>query len=390
MTNCDAVIVGAGPYGLSAAAHLKTIPGLQVKVFGEAMALWKHSMPKGMFLRSPLSASHIAHPKKELTFNAFATEHGTPLSKPIPVDRFIAYGDWFQRKAVPDLDPRNVAAIESNAQGFKVTTNDGESIQSRRVVIATGPGACKWRPPEYDGLPASMASHSCDHHDLGRFAGKRVLVIGAGQSALENGALLHEAGAHVEIIVRSPNVHWLRWRSRLFAILPVGRVLYSPRDVGPAGVSQLIARPELFRKLPRDFQDWATRRSVRPAGALWLMERLKHVPIRTSLTPTAITQTGGQLRVRLSDGTEQMCDHIMFATGFRIDLAKYNFLTPQLLGKIDQVKGYPRLKTGLESSVPGLHFLGALSGWSFGPVARFVSGTFYSPDALMRNIAASN
>ena len=390
MTNYDTVIVGAGPYGLSAAAHLKTIPGLQLRVFGEAMALWKHSMPKGMFLRSPLSASHIAHPKGELTFNAFAAERGDPLSKPIPLNRFIAYGDWYQKKAVPDLDSRNVAAIESNAKGFKVTTDDGESVQSRRVVIAAGPGAFKWRPPEYAGLPASLASHASEHTDLSHFSGKRVLVVGAGQSALENGALLHEAGARVEIIVRSSNVHWLRWRSRLFAILPVGRVLYSPRDVGPAGVSQLIARPDLFRKLPRDFQDWATRRSVRPAGALWLIDRLKDVPLRTSLELTSVAQTGGQLRVRLSDGTEQVCDHIMFATGYRADLAKYRFLTPPLLSAIDQVNGYPRLKSGLESSVPGLHFLGAPSGWSFGPVARFVSGTFYSPEALRRSIVAGN
>jgi hypothetical protein len=85
-----------------------------------------------------------------------------------------------------------------------------------------------------------------------------------------------------------------------------------------------------------------------------------------------------------------MFDHIMFATGFKVDLAKYSFLGPQLLRSIDQVEGYPRLKTGLECSVPGLHFLGAPSGWSFGPVARFVSGTFYSPNALSRTIAAAN
>jgi len=353
------------------------------------MALWKHHMPAGMFLRSPFSASHIADPHGRLSLDAFLAERGNHLPKPIPLQRFIDYGCWFQQKAVPDLDPRNIRLVESTPKGFQVTTQDGEVFDSRRVVVATGPGACKWRPPEFDGLPEALASHSSDHHDLSRFCGKRVLVIGAGQSALENAALLHEAGANAEIAVRQASVRWLRWRGRLFSILPIGHFLYSPRDVGPAGVSQLVARPDLFRRLPRRFQDWASKRSVRPAGALWLIDRLKEVKIRTSVHVSSVTTVTGQLRVRLSDGTEATFDHLMLSTGFRIELRKYSFLRPKLLQVIDQVEGYPRLKTGLESSVPRLHFLGALSGWSFGPVARFVSGTFYSPQALTRRIEAA-
>jgi hypothetical protein len=390
MKTHDVVVVGAGPYGLSAAAHLKTIPGLQVRVFGEAMSLWKRNMPKGMFLRSPLSASHIAHPKGELTFTDFAQEHREQLPKPIRLDQFIAYGNWFQQKAVPDLDTRNVSGIETDSKGFKITTDDGETLYSKRVVVAAGPGAFKWRPPEFVGLGEPFVSDSTDHHDLSRFIGKSVAVVGAGQSALENAALLHEVGANVELVVRKPNVHWLRWKGRLSSALPLGHLLYSPRDVGPAGVSQLIARPDIFRKLPRNFQDWATQRSIRPAGALWLEDRLNGVPVQANVFPTGATVVGNQLRVRLSDGTDKMCDHLMFATGFRIDLAKYKFISPSLLRQIDLVNGYPRLRSGLEASVPGLHFLGAPSGWSFGPVARFVSGTFYSPRALTKKIAASN
>jgi len=354
------------------------------------MALWKHHMPAGMFLRSPFSASHIADPHGKLSLDAYLAERGNHLPNPIPLDRFIKYGDWYQQKAVPNLDTRNIRRVESAPKGFQLTTDDGEILNSRRVVVAAGPGPFAWRPPEFKDLPASLASHSSDHSDLSRFSGKRVLVVGAGQSALENGALLRESGANVDVIVRSSNIHWLRWKGRLSHVLPLGRLLYSPRDVGPAGVSQLIARPDLFRKLPRKFQDWASQRSVHPAGAIWLIDRLKDVPLRTCLGVSSAAPVAGQLRVRLTDGTEGMFDHIMFATGFKVDLAKYSFLESQLLRSIDQVEGYPRLKTGLECSVPGLHFLGAPSGWSFGPVARFVSGTFYSPNALTRTIAAAN
>src|SRR3954451_3038307 len=103
MQNSDVIIIGAGPYGLSAAAHLRTIKGLRVRVFGEAMALWKHRMPAGMFLRSPFSASHIADPEGKLSLDAFLAVEGNHLPKPIPLKRFIEYGCWFQQKVVPDL-----------------------------------------------------------------------------------------------------------------------------------------------------------------------------------------------------------------------------------------------------------------------------------------------
>lgn len=390
MQTCDVAIVGAGPYGLSSAAFLKTIKGLQVKVFGEPLALWKHAMPKGMFLRSPLSASHICDPNGALSFDTFLAECGNHLPKPIPLDRFVAYGDWFQRKAVPEIDPRNVRMIEKSGDGFQVTTTDGEPFQARRVVIATGPGPFAWRPPEFDHVPAPLASHSTEHSDLSRFQGKRVFVLGCGQSALENAALLHEAGANVEVVMRKDGVHWLLWKSRVFKFLPMAHLLYSPRDVGPAGVSQLIARPDIFRQLPRGFQDWATKRSLNPAGAMWLKDRLANVPMRTSCLVEKTEPVGDQLRVRLSNGDEETIDHLMLSTGFRVNLARYAFLSPELLQSIEQVEGYPRLRTGLESSVGGLYFLGAPTGWSFGPLARFVSGTFYSPAALTKHIASQN
>ncbi len=390
MENHDVAIIGAGPYGLSAAAHLQTLKGLNIRVFGEPMAFWKHHMPSGMYLRSPFCASHIADPQRALSLDAYLAERGNHLPKPIPLSRFLDYGNWYQQKAVPNLDRRNIRQVECAKNGFQLITDDGEILNSRRVVVAAGPGPFAWRPEEFSDLPPSLASHSTDHHDLGRFSGKRVLVVGAGQSALENAALLHESGADVDLVVRSPKVHWLRWKTRLSRVQPLGRLLYSPRDVGPAGVSQLIARPDLFKRLPRRFQDWASKRALNPAGSVWVMDRLCDVPIRTGLSIKSAAPVGGQLRVTLSDGTEGMFDHIIFATGFKADLAKYRFLGPQLLRSIDQVIGYPRLKAGLECSVPGLHFLGAPSGWSFGPLARFVSGTFYSPRALTRKIAAES
>lgn len=388
MQKYDAVIVGAGPYGLSAAVHLRTIAGLQVRVFGQPMSFWDRNMPVGMFLRSPWEATHIADPKGALSLDAYVAATGKRFGKPIGLDGFVEYGRWYQQQGVPDLDSRQISRIERNATGFHLTTEDGDMVTASRVVVATGIVPFAWRPAEFQGLPPSLVSHSCAHKNLGVFAGKKVLVVGGGQSALESAAILHESGADVELIVRAPQVRWLRWRKRLLRWGPIGYLLYSPRDVGPAGMSQLTARPDLLRLFPRTTQDWVGRRAVRPAGAVWLIDRLKDVTTRTSLHPVSATPTAKQLRVRFSDGSEQTADHLLFATGYRVDIAKYPFLDPQLLREIDQVNGYPRLKPGMESSVPGLHFLGAPAAWSFGPLARFVSGTFYCAQALTRTVAA--
>jgi cation diffusion facilitator CzcD-associated flavoprotein CzcO len=388
MQNYDVVVVGAGPYGLSAAVHLQAIRGLRVRAFGKPMTFWEKNMPAGMFLRSPWEATHIPDPKGKLTLDAYVAACGNHLSKPIPLDRFIDYGRWFQKCGVADLDLRDINRIERTRGGFQLAAEDGEVMYARRVVVAAGIAKFAWRPREFEKLSESLASHSCNQTNLAAFAGKKVLVIGGGQSALESGALLHEIGADVEIIIRKPQVHYLRWRSRLFHYRPIGRFLYSPRDVGPAGISQLTARPDFLRLFPRKLQDWVDHRSIRPAGAAWLIDRLKDVPIRTNLYPQSATPTGKQVRVRYNDGNEQTADHLLFATGYRIDIAKYNFLAPELVRETDQINGYPRLKSGLESSVSGLHFLGAPAAWSFGPVTRFISGTYYCVQALTRAVAA--
>ena len=208
-TPSDVIIVGAGPYGLSATAHLRTVKGLEVRVFGDPMSFWDQNMPVGMFLRSGWSATHIADPNRALTLEAFQAASGTSFTRPVPLDRFVQYGQWFQCQAVPDLDRRKVVRVERDPKGFRVALADGETLHSRRVIIAAGIGSFTRCPKESAGLPASLASHTSEHRDLSQFAGKRVLVVGGGQSALESAALLYESGAEVEVVARTRKINWL-------------------------------------------------------------------------------------------------------------------------------------------------------------------------------------
>ena len=386
MTTCDVAIVGAGPYGLSAAAHLRAANGLDVRVFGEPMSFWERHMPKGMLLRSPLAGSHLSDPSRSLTLQAYQKTSGNQITAPLPLYRFTDYGRWFQSQAVPDLDSRKVDRVEKNGAGFRLTLEDGETWKARRVIIAAGIMPFAWQPPEFKHLPFTLASHACAHCELSRFAGKKVAVIGAGQSALESAALLREMGAEVEVFVRAPFVRWL-WRQKWFhTFKPVARLLYAPPDVGQAGLSHIVARPNLFRRLPRPVQDRWGKRAIRAAGAAWLNPRCAPIRIKTSTSVISASPRGERLSLRLSDNTERSVDLMLLATGYRVDISRYPFLTGQILESIRRINGYPQLDSGFQTSMPGLHFLGAPAAWSFGPLMRFVAGAEFASRAVTRGI----
>jgi FAD-dependent urate hydroxylase len=391
MTACDVAVLGAGPYGLSASAHLNTVKGLDVHTFGEPMSFWERNMPVGMLLRSGWAATHIASPNESLSLEAYQSATGDRLTKPVPLNGFIQYGQWYQREAVPRVDRRKIARIERDADGFRLLLEEGPSMFARRVVVAGGIGSFAFRPPQFVALPTNLVSHACEHRDLRKFAGKRVLVVGSGQSALESAALLYESGAEVRLAART---HQIRWLGGLFSRTIHGglgptlaKLLYAPTDVGPAGISQIVARPDLVRKFPRAIQDWLRKKSIRPAGARWLVERVKDVPLLLDRTVASAIPAGDQVRIKFSDGMRKSYDHVLLGTGYRVDVTKYNFLAPDLANSIKHFQGYPYLKDGFESSVPGLHFLGAPAVWSFGPLMQFVVGTHFSSRHLLRCIA---
>jgi NADPH-dependent 2,4-dienoyl-CoA reductase/sulfur reductase-like enzyme len=381
----DVVIVGAGPYGLSAAAHLRRLGGLDVRVFGEPMSFWA-GMPEGMLLRSAWDACHIGFPDGDFTLDRYKLESGREFGKPVPLDVFIDYGRWFQQQAVPDVDRRRVTNVERGPAGFRVLLEDGETVHAARVVVAAGIEAFPSRPAAFDGFSPELVTHSSEHRDLSSFTGQRVLVVGGGQSALESAALLHETGANVEVIARTEQITWLHGgvvQRRLGRFKPL---LYAQTDVGPAGLSRLVALPALFCRLPRPMQSKMAYRAIRPAGARWLIDRLADVPITTSRGVLDAHPTTNGLRLALDDGTHRTADHVILGTGYKVDIATYDFLAPELTNAVRRINGYPILHKGLESTVPGLHFLGAPAAWSLGPTMRFVSGSWYAATQLARHL----
>jgi len=391
MSRCDVAIIGAGPYGLSATAHLRTVKGLDVHTFGEPMSFWERNMPVGMLLRSGWAATHIADPNQAMTLEAFQAASRLFFSTPVPLDRFIQYGLWYQSQAAPDVDRRKISRVERDGNGFRLLLEKGESVFAHRVVVAAGISSFANRPAEFANIPSALASHTSEHRDFQPFAGKEVLVLGSGQSALESAALLHENRAEVEIVARSPQIRWLGGlmsRTIKHGLGPaISKLLYAPTDVGPAGISQIVARPDLVRRFPRSVQDWLRKRSIRPAGARWLVARLQSVPVKLGRSIVLAVPMRERIKVALDDGSERIVDHVFLGAGYRVDVTKYEFLAPELAQTIACFQGYPRLREGFETSVPGLHILGAPAVWSFGALNQFVVGTHYAGRTLLRFIA---
>jgi cation diffusion facilitator CzcD-associated flavoprotein CzcO len=385
MDRCDVAIVGAGPYGLSAATYLQQIKGLDVRLFGEPMSFWDRHMPDRMQLRSPWAGSHIADPGNRLTLDVYRRVNGNgPLEYPIPLKAFVNYGCWIHQQ-IRCADPRKISQLDSCPRGYQLTFENGDTLQARRVVVAAGIQPFAHRPSLFEELPASLVTHTSEQRDFEKFRDKEVLVIGNGQSAFEAAVFLHEAGARVELIGRShtlqwvPRVGWTRQQA-------VRWMFYGRGEIGSAGVSLLIQRPNMYRRLPRHLQDRWGPYAVRPAIAVWLKPRTVDLPIRLGRFPVEAQVEGERLRVRFDDGSARVADHVVLGTGYRIDVRRYPFFSPRVLERMDIVEGFPRLNHGFETSLPGLHIVGAPAAWSFGPLMKFVAGTEFASPALRSRV----
>jgi FAD-dependent urate hydroxylase len=383
-SGCRVVVVGAGPYGLAVGAHLKSA-GIETRVFGEPLGFWRRNMPKGMRLRSPWKGSHISDPAGRFTLDMYVASGRMKRSEPVPLDEFVQYGEWFQQNNVPDVDRRQVARMDAAPGGFRLVLKDGEKINARRVVMATGLANQAYYPPEFEGFPQELVSHSVDHPDLGIFRGRRIAVIGRGQSALESAVLLSENGAEVELISRGP-VHWIGSEVPGETKWKLHQAITPPSPVGPFPLNWLNEMPGIMHRVSRNLRQKIAIRSLRPAASAWLMPRSKEVRMTPGRTVASVKALDSRLILKLDDGSQSTVDHVLLATGYKIDIAKPGILSPELVNMVERIDGYPVLRGNFESSVAGLHFMGCNAVPSYGPLMRFIWGAGYAARSVTRGV----
>jgi thioredoxin reductase len=390
----DVAVVGAGPYGLSIGAYLSAYR-LNARIFGPPMQTWQTAMPRGMMLKSEGFASSLYDPTEALTLAKYCAAQGLPyqdVGLPVPVETFIEYGLEFQRHFLPDLDTRQIISLRRTAVGFSLTLDDGDEFHARRVVVATGISNYDYIPPELSGFPAELVSHSSAESDVARIAGgaagKEILVIGAGASAIDLAALLHQSGASVTIVARRTSIPYCgaprprTWMDELQAPL-------SGLGTGWRSLA-CVKAPLVFHHMPEAFRLLVVQKHLGPAPGWVPREHIeKHVPVKFGATIGGARVTGRriELSVRIAGETHEMsADHIVAATGFRPDLRRLGFLTPGIREGIRQAQHTPILDTNFQSSIPGLYFTGISAANSFGPLLRFAYGAGFAARRLTQHL----
>jgi thioredoxin reductase len=360
------LIIGAGPFGLAMAAYAKA-HDIDYLILGEPMEFWKSNMPKGMILRSACDW-HLD------PFNIHTIEHylesrnQTPADvEPLSLEFYLSYAEWFQEQKQIDVLPTRVEKLDhlTGANNiFKATLEDGESITSDTVLIATGFKAFKHIPTELAQIiPTTRMSHTCDFVDFAGMNGKRCLIIGGRQSAFEWAALLHENGAttvHMSHRHETPPYEESDWSW-----------------VAPM-VEEMVDNPSWFRNLPPKEKEEVTQRfwaegrlKIEP----WLSSRINIESIKiwpNSQIVACNTLASGELDVKLSTGDSFIVDQVILATGYKVNMKKVSLLgNESIQKKMKTLHGYPMLDDHFQSSISGLFFTSIPATQDFGPFFAF-------------------
>ncbi|MEV1025539.1 SidA/IucD/PvdA family monooxygenase [Streptomyces sp. NPDC050264] len=389
----DLLVVGAGPYGLSIAAHAQA-RGLDTRVFGRPMDSWRHHMPRGMFLKSEPWASNLSAPGARYRLDQYCAGEGLVARHglPIPVETFASYGLWFARQAVSQLDERLIEHIDTAPDGFVVRTEDGQTLRSRAVALANGLLPYMHIPEALRDLTGEQVSHSSQHNDLGRFRGSDVTVVGAGQAALEIAALLAEQQTRVRIVARAAELAWNTvpppWER------PLHKSLRAPHSGLGSGWRNWFysERPGAFRRLPERTRAAIATTALGPAGAWWVRDRVDAgaIDIRMGRTLVDAKPAAGRIHLRAVGSPQGMedfeTDHVIAATGFQATCARMTLLAPGVRQKLARPEETPRVARGFAAACPGLFLAGLVTTPDYGPAMRFVHGATYTAPTLVDGV----
>jgi cation diffusion facilitator CzcD-associated flavoprotein CzcO len=374
------LVIGAGPYGLSTAAFAME-HGIETTVVGQPMGFWRDHMPERMYLRSGLDW-HL-DPGGVHTLGSFVEEHAIDNGQldPIPLQTFLDYCDWFRRTKGIAVREEVVTKVGRSNGRFEASLASGERIGADALVCAPGIRHYTNLPDWAPSVPAEIGAHTCDLVRFEHLAGARVLIVGGRQSAYEWAALIQEHGAERVDVVHRHGVPRFE------------RVSWKFVDVH---VDNTIKIPGYWRNLPPAEREGIGRRFWE-VGRLtlepWLTPRLKHEGIHrwpgTEVVDVALSESGDQVRVALSNSEQLTVDRVVFATGYRADLTRVPYLA-SVVEEIELSDGFPLLDEFFATTIANLYITGFSATQDFGPFFGFVKAAPAAATLIVRDLMSRN
>ena len=385
----DVAVIGAGPFGLSVAAHL---PDRAVRVFGEPMQTWHTRMPPEMLLRSDWNETSLSAPHDRGAIDIWARAAGEAREEPIPLQKSLRYADWFRRTFVRESDPADVVGLDRGGGLLRVTTAAGDEVDARHVLVAVGVTPFPYAPPPFDGAMGDGIRFAIEAQDYSAYRDGRVVVVGGGQGGLEAAALALRAGAEVEVIVRS-HLRWFTdrepYRPRGLVRRRLYRLAYPVVGYGPPPLNRLALHPDVFAALPARLRRPVAARILRAGGSPWVRSVVDgQVAVTEGVSADAVRRGQEGLELRLSDGSTRQADAVVVSAGFRFSLDRLAFLSPTVKAAIAVQDGWPVLDRYFRTTDPDILFVGFAAERRFGPIARFVSGSRFTAHRARRALDA--
>jgi thioredoxin reductase len=390
-------IIGAGPYGLSIAAHFRH-HNIPFRIFGRPMDSWISHMPVGSCLKSDGFASNLSDPDRQFTLRQFCTEKGIEYADtgiPVRLETFSAYGLEFKKRMLPELDERLIENIDLAPEGFVLRLEGGETVRAQQVILAVGISHFEYLPDNLAHLPSEFLSHSYQHKNLETFKNRNIVVIGAGASAIDLAGLLRDAGADVQLVARANELKFHNAPRDAKPRTWWDTVRHPSSGLGPGWRSRFFSdAPNLFYHLPQSLRLTVVRRTLGPSAGWFAKDKVMgRVPLALGVSVEGADVKDGKVHLHLrgSDGSrrEIVTEHVIAATGYKVTMERLKFLGTDLRAKVKTLDGAPLLKSNFESSVPGLYFVGLAAKNSFGPVMRFAFGAGFAARTLTRAMLKS-
>lgn len=362
----DLIIVGAGPYGLALAAHAKE-KNIRCKVIGYPMDFWKNKMPAQMFIRTKLAFTSLSDPDNYYTLQRYEQEEGLTFAYPLSRKIFTDYAQWFIAKTGITIEHDFVQKVSKEDGTFHVHTERGESYQAQQVAIAVGLTNAAYVPDVFQTLPDSFCSHTAGYTSFEQFKGKKVLVVGGGQSAWEAAALLHQENAETILSYRRPE--------RL-----------APKKNTNARQQELLGK---YYHMSAEEKQKVTEELDRPTVSDFLLPlvegKVRQIP-STRINKVTLDADQNQVNVFFDNGETIAVDHIITATGYRFDPQKLTFLAPLLEELQLSDDNNTIVDECFQSSIKGLYFTGPATVYNHGYAFRFIAGVGYTAGEICKSV----